>query len=190
VGAAILGAAWLAMPGRQTLASRELERRRTLFQDKTETAIKSCDRRQIEALAALQQRLGLLDSEVALQREQSEALIRLLELDAAQETGGFPVITGVESVIGTTDCYFVAETCLDKRGADETGNLYLTKGALLFVGASRIEVPWPKIASVSIEQRDLVVQRRDRQTPYRFRMPVLADTLCASRVSRTGFITS
>jgi hypothetical protein len=181
--ALVLGLSGMVLPSRARLAQREFERRRTLFQKLANEAITNVDRQQLATLSKLQKQLGLQSPEIALELEQVEAITRLLVLKDAEKSSGLPVVNDVESSRSVDTCYFAADAHLVNRGLDASGRLLLTKAGCLFVGVSRIEVPWSKIASLTMEQRDLVVQRHDRQNPERFRMATFADTLCAHHVA-------
>ena len=101
--------------------------------------------------------------------------------------GRLEPVDGHEGVVGGTPCYFAGSAVYDKRGPnDESGMLYLTERGFLFVGESRIDVPWSKVVSVEREgDTTLLIQRRDRQTPTMFVLDSLAETLRAEFIAAT-----
>jgi hypothetical protein len=156
----------LAIPSRSTLATRELERRLKEFHSAVEGLQTSRTAADIDRVLALPEQLNIPAAHLGDAVEQLEVL---RELTVLEERGNGPVpVDGAGDVLGSESCFFTAPVFLDKRGRDENGAVYLGTERVVFVGDTRIEVPWENIASVGREGRTLVVQRADRQTPYNF----------------------
>jgi hypothetical protein len=73
----------------------------------------------------------------------------------------------------------------DKRGPDETGRLFLTNERMVFQGATLTAFPWKKVAQVLRDRHELVIQRNDRQNPYRFGFHLLSDALRAEFIAQS-----
>jgi hypothetical protein len=173
------------LPSRGVLARREFERRLDLFRNELETALTSGDRPRVERLSALQTALGLEDHEIALQREGLDAALALYALDdALSNTGSLPIIAGYAEVLKGAPCYFAAAAFFEKRGPDESGTLLFTTDAVVFHAAlSQTRIPWSKVSRVSGDGRDLLVQRTDRQTPYRFQTGSIREMRLATYIA-------
>ena len=156
----------IALPSRQALANRELQRRLEQFQAAVATLQNSHAVSDIVRVLALPSELRLPEE---LTNGPVEELHAIRELATIEEAGGQLVsVEGATAVLGPEACYFFAPVFLDKRGKDEHGTVYFGQSQLTFIGESRIEIGWPKVASAKREGRALVLQRSDRQTPYKF----------------------
>jgi hypothetical protein len=175
--------AWL-LPSREALARTELERRRQQLSAEFQAAVAANDRPRIERVPALQKELALEDSEVALEREGLDACFALYALEDAIIANGLPVIAGYEDVLKSASCHFAAEAHFEKRGPDETAMLLFSDREILFNGVTgQTRIPWSKVTRVTNEGRDLLVQRADRQTAYRFQMSSMKDALVGVRIA-------
>ncbi len=168
----------LAAPSRQKRAQAELARRMTQFRQELQAAGTRGDRQELESLLKRPGELGLMDTEVASEIELIQATLDLFDLEQqVEQTKQFPLIPGHEKIVGPDVCHFSAPAFVDKRGPDETGQLFLTNDRVVFLGSTLTAFSWRKVAVVRREGLDLVIQRNDRQTPLRFRMNSLSEAL-------------
>lgn len=191
LGFAIL--AWLVLlligcllPSGATLARRDLERRKGEFLSAV-NALTSMDRPSIERVLALREELGLTEDQVGYERiEVLTGALSFTDFVAALERNGGKLepVPGHERVVGTDSCFFAATAFLDKRGKDEDGELFLTDARLIFLGSNLTAVPWAKIVRADTDGRALVIQRADRQTPYRFIFGKYADALKSQAIAK------
>ena len=154
------------LPGRRAAARRELNRRLQLLQAAAATLNPSSSVDDVDEVLAFAAELQVPPELVS---NLTESLTALREVIALERAGGpLVAIDGAQDVMGPEPCHFFAPVFLDKHGADENGTVYLGSEHLLFVGDTRLALPWSKIVSVAHVDRTLVVQRSDRRTPYRF----------------------
>lgn len=170
----------VAIPSRTRLAKRELRRRLTQFQSAvSELRTRPCVA-DVDRVLALPQQLNIPDVHVGHVIDQ---LRSVRELTLLEHRGAPEPVEGVPDVLGREPCYFAETVFLDKHGKDETGTVYFGNERLVFVGETRIETPWEKVMSWKRENRILVVQRADRQTPYNFIFDDLATATRAEWVA-------
>jgi hypothetical protein len=174
VGVLVLWPVWgllgllatMVIPSRTTLARRELTKRLTQFQEAAGGLQTSRSLADIDRVLALPATLNLPADYASGIVGQLEAV---RELTVLEEAGGQLVpVEGATDVLGPERCYFLAAVFLDKHGKDENGTVYFGQERLLFIGDSRIDIPWARISSVERDDNTVVVQRTDRQTPYNF----------------------
>jgi hypothetical protein len=175
----VMLAAWLlvlALPSRAKLARQELARRQARFREVFQNALTAGDRSQIEQLPAVQKELVLEDGEIVREREGVEACLALYALEDQIKTSGLRVIPGYDDVLKGATCHFAALAFFEKRGPDETAMLLLSAREAVFDGnLGQTRVAWAKVARVTSDGSDILIQRADRQTPYCFRMGSLRD---------------
>jgi hypothetical protein len=217
IGGFVLSAIWIwfsvsalaaliavALPSRRTLekaeiarcwmaAEEELTRRIAVFNTAAGDAEPTLE--SLREILALQERLGLSDAEAEAPRMNTmRGTVHLLEFQAAVAAAGghFPVVPGDETVTAPDACYFAAATIYDKRGDnDPRGMLYLTnKRALFRAGEGLTTTPWTKVIATSRERYTLSIQRRDRQTPYRFAFDSLGEAMIAEWITANIFAAS
>lgn len=167
VAIAVIGA--LLSVSRAELFARELARRQQQFMEAGKDA--ADDRQSIERLLAIQNELKLTDEEIGADVVDTlHGMIELFDLEETALTNGgrLPALPGYENIVAPDTCLFTAPAFLDKRGPDENGDVYVTSGQIVFVGSTLTAIPLNKVALVTREGRTVTVQRRDRQTPFRF----------------------
>ena len=153
----------LGVPSRQALGRRELRRRVAQFEHSAKRAGgPPRDVREIDRVLNLPVQLSIPDVFVKPILEELHACRELALFDQSQT---MPPL--VAPAAGGDPCYFSTSVTVHKRGPSEQGTLFLGPRRLLFVGPTRIEVPWEKVASSRREGAVLTVQRTDRVTPYR-----------------------
>ena len=188
VSAATL-AVWVAKRTKspESLARAERDRRFKVLSPMLLDAHKAGTRAALDAFVAKQRELDILDTDMPETAEAVHAqfdLFDFVELTASRG-GKLPEVTGHERIVGNQPCFFSGPALHDKRGPnDETGTLYLAESQLIFVGATRAEAPWSKVASVSRDGRVLQVQRRDRQTPLVFAFGDTSPALRAEHIAK------
>jgi hypothetical protein len=132
--------------------------------------IASADSASVEALDRL------LLSAKELEADQPQVTPIIENLTAAKAVREFEAACGgrlvsldsARSIVGPDPCYFFASVFLDKHGKDENGTVYFCANGVLFIGISRIEFPWDKVALTRRETKTLIVQRSDRKTAFKF----------------------
>ena len=141
-----------------------------------------------EALTALNSRLdaiGLPDEEIEIEREMLDGLRELIELRAAIESNGLPVLETGHRVIGTDRLHFIAPVSMPDDSSQPSGRLLLTGTRAIFVGGARTTtVPWHAVGEARHDRRDVVLIRKDRENLYRFRCNSFADALCGAYMSQ------
>jgi hypothetical protein len=173
-----------ALPSRHLLARRELDRRLQLFRQECQDATEGNDRQRIERLLALRQESGLTDDETAVERETIETSLALYALEDQIATSGLPVVPGYDDTLKGAPGHFAALAYFEKRGPDETAMLLLSSREAVFNGnLGQTRVPWAKVARVTSDGRDILIQRADRQTPYCFRMGSLRDAKAGAYIA-------
>jgi hypothetical protein len=141
-----------------------------------------------DALAALDSRLdamGLPDEDIEIEREMLDGLRELIELRAAVESNGLPLLETGHRVIGTDRLHFIAPVSMPDDSAQPSGRLLLTGTRAIFVGGARTTtVPWHAVGEARHDRRDVVLIRKDRENLYRFRCNSFADALCGTYMSQ------
>jgi hypothetical protein len=185
-----------AFPSRQMVQNRlneqhrkavgdELDRRLSHFNRFTERQETGVDRSR--QTVELIEKLELTDEDLPWGTlERLRAQVALAELqDEVRREGRLPIIPGHERVLESDICFFVAPAVYDERGDnDPSGTLYLSQTNATFAASeSFVAVPWSKVVSISLEDRALHIQRRDRQTSTDFILG-LADALRAEYVAQ------
>lgn len=130
----------------------------------------------------------MTEQEVAGELEILQAYTELFEFEEQTKQNGdrFPILPGHERVVGEDSCYFFAPAFLDKRGPDESGQLFLTNERMMFLGSTLTAFPWKKVAQSERDGRALSVQRNDRQNPYRIHLNSLSEALRAELIVRNS----
>lgn len=176
----------LFSPSSHNRAQKELQRRLAQFRTEFSEAAKVLN--QAKCLQLLQRRaeLGLTEGEVGSELEMLQAFAELFDFEEAARRNGdhLPILNGHERIVGTDSCYFAAPAFLDKRGPDENGQLFLTNERIVFLGATLTVFPWKKVAQAQRDGSELVVQRNDRQNPYRFGLNTLSEALRAEFIAK------
>jgi hypothetical protein len=167
------------VPSAATRRRRDLERRQRTFIEHVQSATVTT-RADLERLLRVKEELGLSDEEAGSARV--DAIRGGLEyVDFVQRVeaagGRLPEVEGHERIVTPDTCFFTAPAFLDKRGPDEAGTLFLTSARLVFLGSTLTSVPWSKVAVLQRDGPVVLVQRRDRQTPYRVVMGGAGDAM-------------
>jgi hypothetical protein len=140
---------------------------------------------QVSALASSLEALGLPEEEIEIEREMLEALRDLVELRAAVESGGLPLVETGHRVIGADRCHFSAPVSMPDDAAQPSGRLLLTGARAVFIGGARTTtVPWHAVGEAIHADRDVVLIKKDRQNLYRFRCNSFTDAMCGAYLAR------
>jgi hypothetical protein len=139
-------------------------------------------RSQLTAIAAT---APTADEDHEIEIEMQEGLEALVELSAATEQNGPPVIATGHRAAGNDPCHFSAPASLPDDPAQPAGTLLLTSTRLIFVGGARaVTIPWHAVGKCMQQGRDVLVMRVDRQDLQRVRCNTFSDTLCAAYLAR------
>jgi hypothetical protein len=123
-------------------------------------------------------RSQMLDPQTApdiaeLQEEMVDGLERLLVL-AGEST--LPVVATQHRVIGNEVCHFIAPVSLIEQ-VDASGKLFATAERLVFAAGAVKQWPWHSIASLTREERDVVIDLRGRPGAARLRANTYGDAI-------------
>lgn len=171
----------------QVRAHAELDRRLAEFHEaigKLETIGKPG-----RSMIQLQERLGLTHDEIDPRDLEIIRAYTLIEryMEQVRINGDqLPPVDTPGITIPPGECFYSNKATFDRRGSnDPEGSLLLTRNALMFVAPEGLTtVDWEKVLVVERDDCVLRVQRRDRQTPYLFKLPALSDALTATFVTR------
>ena len=108
-----------------------------------------------------------------LQEEMIDGLERLIALAGEP---ALPVIATQHRVIGSEACHFIAPVSLIEQ-VDSSGKLFATAARLVFAGGSVRQWPWHTVATITREERDVVIGLRGRPGAARLRTNTYGDAM-------------
>jgi hypothetical protein len=165
----IAGLVGALMPNRVARFRHELQKRQKTFGDAF-SATTAIDRTSVETLLSLQKTLGLTDEEAGPRTAFLHGSLELFDLEdeATANDGLLPKVAEHERIVAPGACFFASPCFLGKRGPDEQSQLFVTNARFVFLGSTLTSIPFAKIATMNQDGYSIVVQRNDRQTPFRF----------------------
>lgn len=128
------------------------------------------------AVAALKSRVidaATAPDEAELQDEMIDGLERLIGFLSEPS---LPVVATQHRVIGTEVCHFIVPVSLIQE-VDAAGKLFATAGRLVFAAGTVKQWPWHSVASVTREERDVVIDLRGRPAAARLRANTYGDAI-------------
>jgi hypothetical protein len=172
-------------PGRE---QREAQRRARDFRAEVQRAIGPAvargDRAALEALVRKPAELGLAEEDVELELEALHGALDAISLRETLARDGLPTVAHQHKALGDDRCHFVASVFLASDGSDRTGRLFLTDRRVLFLSSPMMSLSWGSVASVEVQQRDLVIASSSRGVLYRFRCNSFSDAHCGEVIAR------
>jgi hypothetical protein len=108
-----------------------------------------------------------------LQEEMLDGLERLVALGQA---ASLPVVATQHRVIGTEACHFITPVSLIEN-VDVAGKLFATAERLVFAAGTVRQWPWHAVATMTREERDVVIDLRGRPAAARLRANTYGDAL-------------
>jgi hypothetical protein len=167
------------LPGRDR---RERARRLEAFAASIRAASVRGDRPALERLLDPIVEFGVTVEEADLEIEMVHGSLDLLDLSASIDRGEWPIVPTQHKIIGARTCRFSAP--VQVSGTDETGKLFLTdNGAVLLLGKAR-NITWAHVAGVRLEDRDIVLTRRDGQPPHMLRCNTRSEAMRGEYLAR------
>jgi hypothetical protein len=178
----------LFIPSRKKALQKDLSRRLESFKAEF-TKGESID--DIDRIFRRQRELGLSDEQVGqpvIDTLRGARALLVFEQTVEQNSGKVPALLDHATAVAPDACFFAAPSVHDKRGSnDPSGTLYLTNERALFVSnQSAVAVPWSKTIMVGREDSRLFVQRTDRETPFTFVLPSIADAMKAEWIGKNA----
>jgi hypothetical protein len=145
------------------------------------SAAEALDAHALTTLTAELDAMRLPEDEVEIEREMLDGLRRVVELAAAIDVSGLPVVETGHRAVGTETCHFSAPVSMPEEPGEPSGRLLLTGGRAIFVGgAGGVTIAWHAVGQAMHVDRDVVLIRADRERLYRFRCNGFGDALAAA----------
>jgi len=147
-------------------------------------AVARGDRAPLEALLRKPAESGLPEDDVELELEALHGALDAIGLRETVTREGLPVVEHQHKALGGDRCHFRAAVFLASDGSDRTGRLFLTDRRVLFLSSPLVSLSWGGVASVEVDQRDLIIASTSRGVLYRFRCNSFSDARCAEVIAR------
>jgi hypothetical protein len=173
---------WRGAPADPAAQARQARVQR--FRAEVRQALTAGDRASLEAVARLPAELDLPDDEVELEQEMVQGALDALDLKDRIGRDGLPDLAHQHKALGDDRCHFLASVFLADDDGHRTGRLFFTNRRLLFLAAPILTVPWSRVAVLTDDARDLVVQTVGRGEVYRFRCNSFADARCGMVIAQ------
>ena len=138
----------------------------------------------VESLRSRLPTLSVQD-DLEIEHEMLEGLEQAFALTSAIAARGLPAITTGHRVVGSETCHLIAPASMPDDPAQPSGQLLLTSGRAIFVGAGRgLKVAWHTVSRPTQADRDFVLIRVDGSAMYRFRCNSYGDAISAAIIAR------